>query len=306
MAAYHNPDWAECYDLWVELLFGSGPAEDIPIFKKILHEIVASKPSGSTISIIDVGTGSGRVLTELQNAMHETSDRKFIVWGTEPSKPMLDRAKRFWTEAVDKRRIVTGLTDQLEDDKIEAHWSQVGATNFAQDTWEPLAQGADLVIFAAGGISHVTDDKDVKMFLEEVSEVFATGGKAIISILREYMPEPDGKDSTSSYSTLNEQDAAILEFLSKPQRIESKDHIGHVYIKSPSVKTQNADIKTETFMLDVSDGNGETLLRSHELSWDTKMFNPTKMLDMIHKSELKVAQVIEGRIQVWWILEKSR
>ncbi|KAH7384697.1 hypothetical protein BKA66DRAFT_462689 [Pyrenochaeta sp. MPI-SDFR-AT-0127] len=304
MAAYHDSDWAECYDLWVRRLFGEGPAEDIPIFEKILHDIVASKPSDLEISIIDVGTGSGRVLIDLRNVMHEMHGRKYQVWGTEPSAPMLDRAKRFWGEAVEKRKTLKEEHDNKQEDQIKARWSQHGATDFAQETWEHLGRGADLVIFAAGGISHVIDDKDIKLFLEEASEVIAPDGKVVISILRDYMPEPLDQDAKNT--SLKDQDAAMLEFLSKPQRIESKDHIGRVYVKYPAVETQNGDIKTETFLLNVYDADGETLLRSSELSWDTKMFNAVKMQDMIRSSELKVAEVIEGKIQVWWVLQKSR
>ena len=78
MSAYHNVDWAEYYDLWVRVLFGTGPMKDIPVFASILSDIVASNLSSSpthtnnketSISIVDIGTVSGRVLTCLQYAI---------------------------------------------------------------------------------------------------------------------------------------------------------------------------------------------------------------------------------------------
>jgi ubiquinone/menaquinone biosynthesis C-methylase UbiE len=95
MSAYNNPDWAECYDLWVRILFGDGPVEDIPVFCSILQSIVnsSSNPS-SSITIVDIGTGSGRVPVHLLDTIQKNGDKSFEVWGTEPSSAMLDRAKR--------------------------------------------------------------------------------------------------------------------------------------------------------------------------------------------------------------------
>jgi hypothetical protein len=42
--AYSSLEWPEFYDLWVERLFGAGPAEDATIFKDALLDLIDAIP----------------------------------------------------------------------------------------------------------------------------------------------------------------------------------------------------------------------------------------------------------------------
>lgn len=298
MSAYHNPDWAECYDLWVRLIFGDGPVEDLAVFEDILRDIINAQPLDSYISVVDVGTGSGRVLLSLQDIFQKNLKRHFEVWGLEPSSPMLDRAKRFWSEAIDKRK--RDSEAHWDEARVRDHWVQCGAADFAgQVLEEDHCDGMDLVIFAAGGVCHVITNQEILKFLAGVKKTLKSGGKAVISILRDFIP------SSPADTNFKSQDYEIsIAKGKKPQIIFSMDHPGLVYVKHPTTESVEGNVKTEKFRLDVEDEEGN-VLRTHELSWDERMFDKDFWESCIKETGLKVGEVREGAIQIWYVLEHA-
>jgi len=290
MAAYYNTDWAECYDLWVRTIFGDGPVEDIPVFTSILSDIATKRTESSSadsITIVDVGTGSGRVLVDLQDTMAKVEGTKLEVWGLEPSESMLERAKRFWEEGVQKK----GITREWQ-----VRWVQCGATDLAGTVLEG-STGADLVIFAAGGICHVTEDGDVERFLSAVRRVLKKDGVAVVSILKDFILDDVEQLAHQQHGGSATEQGQL------PQRIPSVDHPGLVYIKHPTSETIKGGVKTEKFKLDVEKDN--EVLRSHELSWDEKMFEKAKWEGMVVRAGLRVREVREGGLQLWYLLEQA-
>jgi hypothetical protein len=302
MSAYHNADWAECYDLWVRFLFGTGPMEDIPVFASILSDIVASNLSSSptptknmdletSISIADIGTGSGRVLICLQDAIMSVKGRVFQVWGLEPSAAMLDRAKRFWGDAIERKKKTEIGWDE---ERLMAHWHQCSATNFAEELLKSSYR-ADLVIFAAGGLSHLIADEEILEFLRNVEKVLSLHGRAVISVLKDFIP------STASVSWSTVRKLSTTVHAQGSQRIPSVDHPGIIYVKYPTTDDLKDGIKTERFRLDVEEGG--KVLRSRELCWDAKMFEREKFEEMVREAGLIVREVRKGEIQIWYVLE---
>lgn len=53
--AYSRPEWPEFYDLWVEILFGPGPAEDATVFQGTLRDLIAATPPGEKIIVLYLG-----------------------------------------------------------------------------------------------------------------------------------------------------------------------------------------------------------------------------------------------------------
>lgn len=295
MSAYHNDDWAECYDLWVDLLFGTGPSEDIPVFETILKQTLADT-TRSTLKIVDLGTGSGRVPIYLQRCVREKSLHlymnnaaaipvSFEILGLEPSIAMLNRAKRFWNAEMERHR-------NANLPRFTDHWVQCGASDFASKI-QPIAEEVDLVIFAAGGITHLTKDEEVFSFLKNVAQVLSSSGKAVVSVLHDTLPE----DFRQEVDTVSPEGA-------KPQRIPSVDRPGEVYVKYGTTSEWHDDIKTEKFHLDVEDEGGK-VLRSHDLEWDMKLFHKETFEKFVTEAELKMSKVIEGQIQFWYLLEKA-
>lgn len=301
MSAYHNPDWAECYDLWVRSIFGDGPVEDMAVFESLLEDQLTKSNQKTSFSIVDLGTGSGRVLIGLQDVMRKHEETRFEVWGLEPSSAMLERAKRFWAEGVTKYKR-KGLWEKVV---IEDHWVQCGATDFA-DHIVPRDRKLDLIIFAAGGLGHITSDAEILQFLINIKQTLHPGGKAVISVLSDFFLDGHSRSNTSEHAIkqLSESNAplSVTEMGQKPVRIPSVDRPGLVYVKHPTVERMSGRIKTETFKLDIED-NGRNVLRSHELSWDERMFDPKNWESAIAKSGLHITSLGKGQIQVWYFLE---
>jgi SAM-dependent methyltransferase len=189
MAAYHNDNWTECYDLWVRELFGDGPTEYIPMFKSVLDDIIQhvariseSELRYSPITIVDVGTGSGRVPAALLEWLIKKGKRReFDIVGVEPSLEMLKRAERFWNEAK------SSVQESAEASTVRGHWAQLGAEDFAEFVKETGQNGeADLTIFAAGGICHVIKDEAMLRFLQNVKNVLSSHGMTVISVLKDF------------------------------------------------------------------------------------------------------------------------
>ncbi|KAF2193738.1 hypothetical protein K469DRAFT_712547 [Zopfia rhizophila CBS 207.26] len=209
---------------------------------------------------------------------------------------MLNRAKRFWREALEAK----GMQDNKE--RLKDQWLQVGATSFAKEIG---SGGADLVIFAAGGICHVTKDEEVLEFLKNVHAGLKKGGKAIISVLRDLITQEHGtkggtEEASDSFESLESASAKGA----KAQHIPSIDKPGEIYVKHPTTGDWKGNIKTERFRLDIEDEAGK-LLRSHELEWDERVLDKDGWVRMVTGAGLRVKQVIDGEIQIWYILEKA-
>ncbi|ORY14647.1 S-adenosyl-L-methionine-dependent methyltransferase [Clohesyomyces aquaticus] len=289
MSAYHNSDWAECYDLWVSKIFGSGPYEDIAIFEAILQQILDTHPTSDDarpVRIADIGSGSGRVLGDLQDYM-KTSGRQFEYLGVEPGKPMLERAQRFCTER------------SWNEGNVAVKWILGGAEDVAGKLLQEV-DSVNLVIFAAGGICHVTTDEGMQAFLRDVSRVLNEGGRAVVSILNDFIPDQVAENQTPSQD-LAPEDNTVGE---GPERLPSVDRPGEIYVKYPSKEIATGKIKTEEFRLDVEDGEGKAL-RSYVLKWDAKMFDEPGWIQAVGDAELKIREVREGGIQRWYVLERA-
>jgi SAM-dependent methyltransferase len=272
------------------------------VFERLLEDQLTKVNRKPSLSIVDLGTGSGRVLIGLQDAMWKHGETKFEVWGLEPSSAMLERAKRFWAEGVIKYQSM-GFWEKIN---VEDHWVQCGATNFA-DHIAPRDHGVDLIIFAAGGLGHIASDAELLQFLRNVKQVLHPSGKAVISVLSDFILDGQGVGSNTSEHAVKQPSASnaplsVTKMGQKPLRIPSVDRPGLVYVKHPTVERMSGQIKSETFKLDVEDEGGN-VLRSHDLSWDERMFDPKIWESAVVKSGLRITCLDKGQIQVWYFLE---
>src|SRR6266536_3889368 len=73
--AYADPHWAEFYDLWIATLFDTEnkPHEDVAFIWAAVETLLQHRPSSGDgdkkVKIIDVGTGTGRVVKSLVKCM---------------------------------------------------------------------------------------------------------------------------------------------------------------------------------------------------------------------------------------------
>jgi hypothetical protein len=137
------------------------------------------------------------------------------------------------------------------------------------------------------------------LFFDNVTRALKPDGKAVVSILRDFIPD---SEDLGIENTTSEPSTVASSITNSPMCIPSVDHPGLVYIKHPPTEAIKEGIKTETFRLDVEDETGK-LIRTHELSWDERMFDQRFWEKSVKDKGLKVREVIEGKIQIWYVLE---
>jgi SAM-dependent methyltransferase len=291
--AYSTPEWPEFYDLWVENLFGPGPAEDAAVFQNVLENLVAATPSEDIITVLDLGTGTGRVIRDLTHAVtlrHDTARFRFI--GVDHSRFMLDRARsRFG-----------------EQGGMYATWLVGSAADFFNEALKG-AEKIDILIFAAGGISHLTDGEETKSFLRQIKMGLRKNNRsvAIISILHEFIEklEPKGEAQTALEAGDELQDV----------KIPSKDHQGIMYIKSPTTTVRNGSFRTNRFSLKAireteECGRGQKIdipktIWERKMEWSLRDFNEGNWIEEVCSAGLRISSVKEGLIQRWYFIQHA-
>jgi SAM-dependent methyltransferase len=299
--AYAFVEWPEFYDLWVESLFGPGPAEDIAVFSKCLQGMINRAFPNQIITVLDVGTGTGRVIKDLCWAPtikvppNNGPLIKFV--GMDHSNAMLIRAMgTFFEKSCD------------EDSRFgDPEWFRGSAAEFGQNGL-PLEGKTDLVIFAAGGIGHLTTDGEVKLFLEQVRKVLRDqgGSVAIVSVLNEFIPGREG--DLAEHAKGNRGEEAQEEEV----RIASRDNLGLVYVKSPTRTTWEGSVRTDKFSVKaVKERHGDDSSNSKvesevvwekDMAWSVKQFDESAWQEEVQSSGLVIDSVQEGLIQRWYFL----
>ncbi|EON67533.1 hypothetical protein W97_06901 [Coniosporium apollinis CBS 100218] len=345
MDAYHNADWPECYDLWVRHLFGAGPSEDVPIFRRVLQDVLRNRvqnepPQSSAkpqyLNIVDIGTGTGRVLCDLFDFISNpdtlpnletsiaTSELGFRLWGTEPSATMLARANALVTAHCQKPSDDPPRPKRTRAPPFQLGWCRCSAVDFSstmrqtfgfRDEDPALPGFADLIIFAAGGSGHLVSPDDVRNFLIEVADALKPGhGRAVVSVLRELLPAGETQNSEAAVEVIGNADALDATALAKPSekpdkvdqlfRVRSIDSPDQVFVKHPPTERWDGDVRTDSFILDVEDLEGR-VLRTHNLEWKSRRFDPDTWNEAVRDAVLEVAEIIDGEIQLWYVLRRN-
>ncbi|KAF2243798.1 hypothetical protein BU26DRAFT_509572 [Trematosphaeria pertusa] len=237
MSAYHNPDLAECYDPCVRFSFGDGPAQDVPIFEGNLQGIMLSRPADAKVNIVSIGTRSGRVPIHLLDIVKGNGDSEFTITGIMPSSAMLDRARRLWADALEKRRA-----------HAKDHWVQSSATDFVDAVleWRRGRSGYLCSVETRSGCCCL-DPAGLHAFHRGRLFGQAFQRRACSQCFSARFPNYQGA-----------------------LRIPSVDYPSLVYVKHPMTEKLENGIRTESFRLDVENGYGH-VLRHHGLSWDANM-----------------------------------
>ena len=302
--AYSSSEWPEFYDLWIESIFGPGPAEDIAVFSKCLQSMIDDALPNQIITVLDVGTGTGRVIKDLcWTSMIKVPPNdgpvvKFV--GMDHSSAMLSRAMRNFFEQ-----------SCVEGSRFgDPEWFHGSAARFGSSGMV-LELKTDLVIFAAGGIGHLTADGEVKLFLEQVKKVLreARGSVAIVSVLNEFIPRREGDFAEQSMEHRGE------EVQEEEVRIASRDNPGLVYVKSPTVTTWDGSVRTDRFSVKaVKEGHGDKgssmeagseVVWEKDMAWSIKQFNEPAWQEEVKSSGLEIDSVQDGLLQRWYFLRRA-
>ncbi|KAH0553437.1 hypothetical protein GP486_006491 [Trichoglossum hirsutum] len=303
--AYSSEEWPEFYDLWVESMFGAGPAEDASVFRSALEKHIAGCNSDCLVNVVDIGTGTGRVIKDLcQQPVGGLEKVRF--WGLDIAQAMLDRAKTTF-DALEAARHLEPESGSTS--RPLPTWIAAPAADFASSL-PNLVGNVDLIIFAAGGITHLTADDEAEKFLEQVHQMLRPRGEAIISVLHEMIPEKNPNlavEQEQRGSELPSSDTA-----DDAEKIPSRDHPGITYIKSPSVTRWSPNgVRTDSFSLktikDAKENHHleQEVLKEKAMAWSMRVFDEKIWGDAVSGAGLQIKEVREGEIQRWYALVPS-
>ncbi|KAJ9653759.1 hypothetical protein H2198_007106 [Neophaeococcomyces mojaviensis] len=334
MSAYHSPLWAQFYDNWVDRIFDpTVTSEDVGVYLDQLSQVNAMNDCrpGQPFVIVEVGSGSGRLVRQLfkhlgkRSTISEFSKSKepeYILIGTEPSAPMLEKARVLW------HGFEAGWHEEYHHpESVDVIWGQASAGNFGDyikkvlsdrpnsdygDRPEQEGSGltkADLIIFAAGGVSHVARGEEIRQFLSEVSEYLRpTRGRAIISVLNEFFSPGDHFDSNPALASRFIGSAEQQRIKLSPetaQRIADPSTDGKFFVKHPTLEQWDAEFKvrTDKFRVTLENTDGADV-DSAELEWQLKVVNLSEWKELIKQAGLRILEVIPGDIQSWLVINK--
>ncbi|KAI9868662.1 MAG: hypothetical protein M1813_004512 [Trichoglossum hirsutum] len=309
--AYSSEEWPECYDLWIEALFGAEPLEDVPVFRSALERHIAGRNNDHLINVVDIGTGTGRIIKALCQQPNGTPEN-VTFWGLDNAHSMLDRAKSTFG-ALEAARYVSDCQSGSTRRPLPT-WIEASAADFASSLPD-LAGNVDLIIFAAGGITHLTADGEIERFLGQVRQMLRPPGDcepagAVISVLHEMIPEKN-----PNLAVEQEQSSRVLpdgDTVSAAHKIPSRDHPGITYIKSPTVsRWLSNNVRTDSFSIKVikdaeeDHHQDQEVLKEKEMAWSMRVFDEKAWSDAVRNSGLQIKEVREGEIQRWYFLVPS-
>ena len=252
--AYSNPTYPAFYDAWVDSMFSPprSPSptpppsrmnknEDISHFSGLIQEQLTQTCGGEAVNIVDLGTGTGRVICELFRGFYSEGNapdperKKLRFWGVDHSTAMLSLAAETFA------KLVRGYGWEGEAlDSVEPLWVCAPASTFLttlSSTNTPrkgLNQGeVDLLFMSVGTIHHLVDPNEVLAFLTELARgLRAETGRAVVSVLDEMvLGEGCGEEDGVQYSKGEDQ-------LIKPRT--PRAGAGEVYVKTPTVTSEEA------------------------------------------------------------------
>ncbi|KAK2810512.1 hypothetical protein FQN50_003001 [Emmonsiellopsis sp. PD_5] len=177
---YDSKYLAEFYDIWAEKNSSTLDMKDgARIYTSILKQALPArspKPSAEDpFVILDIGTGTGRVLVNLANdaegAGISLSNTEFIGIDNEPA--MLERARAAQSQTPSMASVGNIVWTIGE-----------AATVASLPALEGYAGRVDLVIFAAGSVSHLTGADEPQQFFQQLALLLRPGsGRAYIPIV---------------------------------------------------------------------------------------------------------------------------
>jgi SAM-dependent methyltransferase len=292
--AYQSVAWPEFYDLMVDYLFGNQPAADAQLFSRTLEKILPSILYRDPVTVLDIGAGTGRVILDLlsfinQDGAERGKDYMSVARGGMVGRDYrftaLDNAQAMLDRAVTKISSRKGGRVEFEVDPICSSATQLS---------KHIPPGSiHLALFAAGSICHLTADGEVAQFLKELNKVLKEDGRAVVSILKEFLIT-DGDKS---------EDKDIVDN-TEALRLPSRERKGDIYAKHPTQQVWKGGIRTDSWRFDIEDKDG-AVLESHKMSMDMSMLTEKEWEDLVRKSGFNILKRVDGDIQVWWVLKKA-
>ena len=277
--AYASPRFPVFYDAWVLAMFGNTHSET-SVYQKYLRSYSHRQV------ILDLCTGTGRVVRALGEGYSHKSLEDAIIYGIDHAPAMVQRAQATCTP-----------THPMQEHK----WKVASATDF----YEALDDGekVDLLINSAGSISHLLHRRDVQSFLGQVKKSLRPQtGVALISVLMEMIHGPEEKEGPGGSEDLVQDGMGGLIL---PCEDDGEGLSGYWH-KSATKVTWNEDktVRTDSFYVELHTGSNGAVAWREDLNWGLAVFDEKAWVEDVESAGLKVVDMIPegGSYQRFYVL----
>ncbi|KAJ5727667.1 hypothetical protein N7493_005487 [Penicillium malachiteum] len=275
---YDSPYLAEHYDIFCEKHM-TEQRIDVPVYWEQLQKIQSSAPQQPFV-VLDVGTGTGRILHGLASqASQESYDLSTVEFiGLEPSQDMLDRA---------------ALNSQM-DHVGRVAWEQGTALDLVGvPSLEGGAKKVSMLMWAVGSISHLHEPEQPTQFLSQVAKVLLPGtGRVIISISHHLAP----KDL---------KDAAIAPW-ENPPRLASRAFPDIVYqttqLETKTVGHVQHDTR-EVLVIKTLPGGTEVVVEKNLVHFKGRLWKENELVDTAKNAGLELADIINSEREAFYVFQ---
>lgn len=237
---------------YYESLWTDHPAlKDVDVYWDFCKRHLSSHPHSNPFTLLDVGTGTGRVIHALiekatADPSLDISSIRFI--GMDKSQFMLNRANK----------------GRKRPQDINESWLLGTAT--ALDQLEPLVHPhpkIDVLIFAFSGINHLHMPGEVDEFFSSVSKILKPGGLALVSVCTPLL------DVTETYienpfGEVKEVESKSIEGILYRERNTGQRIEGDLFINSMKIEVCRMNTDGSEQVIESNDYNIPLRLLTHE------------------------------------------
>lgn len=226
--------------------------------------------------LMDVGTGTGRVLHSLARSAAE-ANTDFLnteILGVDNAAHMLERAEKITTAPL----------------KEHVTWIDGSALDLEGVMCDRAHPNIDLLIFSFGSISHLSEPGQPEIFLSQVSKVLRPGtGRAYVSIYDGSLLHKRGDIKTHQPKGATE--------------IQSKLFAHVLYRESNHRGDLEGNIKYVKFDLEAVDKAGQIILENNEISMKMRQWEEDELVPLSSKTGLDFIESIRGAHETFYVFK---
>jgi SAM-dependent methyltransferase len=294
---YDSPYLAEYYDLRVKANKKPPKVEDAFIFLSLFerdlrrrgrtHQISQDNP----FTVLDVGTGTGRVLVNLVNdAVHAGIDLSNVeLIGVDREPAMVQRSKDVEKETESMARagkVTWALGEAVSLTSVPALQNRLDRV--------------DTLIFALGSISHLISPEEPRLFFFQVATLpTPKSGRAYITIQNDLI------SYRSRSLPPRNPDTAWLE-LKVARDLPSKLHPGIIYRQYPPEKSEIKDqIRTDQYRFQVvreADSGVQEVIENNKITMSLRIWDEAQFFQWAKDAGLHCFETVGGDVETYYYI----
>lgn len=274
---YSSPYLVDYYDIVAP---SSRSVDDASFYWEIYQNLLSlrSPTPDDPFVIMDVGTGTGRVLHGLASSAINSgvnfANTKLI--GVDNAQHMLDKAE--------------GISNEILDGCVD--WVHGSALDLQGVMESRQYQKVDLLIFSIGSISHLSELNQPETFLDEVSKVLrAETGRAYVSIYDGSLLGPDKKIAFHQPHGTSE--------------ISSLVYPSILYRESNHRGELEGNIKYVKFELEVVDRESQSVLETNHISMKMRQWMKDELIQLSSKTAACFVESVRGTHETFYVFKSA-